>query len=88
LSGASTSDLRRLIQTKSPESAAVPPGCRAKQPSAVSLLWAEATASDCLIIGGGSVGMMAAVYLARLRRRVRVVDVGASLAAFSPKRRR
>jgi hypothetical protein len=27
--------------------------------------------------------MMAAIYLARLRRRVRVVDVGASLAALT-----
>jgi thioredoxin reductase (NADPH) len=39
---------------------------------------------DCLIIGGGPVGLLAAVYLGRYRRRVRVIDAGESRAAKIP----
>ena len=39
---------------------------------------------DCLIIGGGPAGLTAAIYLARYRRRVVVVDAGDSRAALIP----
>lgn len=39
---------------------------------------------DCLIIGGGPAGLMAAVYLARSLRRVAVIDSGASRASYIP----
>jgi thioredoxin reductase (NADPH) len=39
---------------------------------------------DCLIIGGGPAGLLAATYLGRYRRRVRVVDAGDSRAAAIP----
>lgn len=39
---------------------------------------------DCLIIGGGPAGLTAAVYLARFRRSVVVVDAGESRAARIP----
>ncbi len=39
---------------------------------------------DCLIVGGGPAGLTAAVYLARYRRRVIVVDDGKSRAALIP----
>lgn len=39
---------------------------------------------DCLIIGGGPAGLTAATYLARFRRRVMVIDDGASRAALIP----
>jgi thioredoxin reductase (NADPH) len=39
---------------------------------------------DCLIIGGGPAGLLAAVYLGRYLRNVRVVDAGESRAAKIP----
>lgn len=39
---------------------------------------------DCLIIGGGPAGLTAAIYLARYRRGVLVVDAGDSRAALIP----
>jgi thioredoxin reductase (NADPH) len=42
---------------------------------------------ECLIIGGGPAGLTAAVYLARYRRNVVVVDSGESRAALIPKSR-
>ena len=39
---------------------------------------------DCLIVGGGPAGLMAAIYLGRFRRRVIVVDAGESRAKWIP----
>jgi thioredoxin reductase (NADPH) len=39
---------------------------------------------DCLIIGGGPAGLLAAVYLGRYRRNIQVVDAGESRAAKIP----
>jgi thioredoxin reductase (NADPH) len=41
-------------------------------------------AYDCLIVGGGPAGLVAAVYLARFRRHVVVADAGASRASLIP----
>jgi thioredoxin reductase (NADPH) len=39
---------------------------------------------DCLIVGGGPAGLTAAIYTARFRLSVRVIDAGASRAALIP----
>jgi thioredoxin reductase (NADPH) len=39
---------------------------------------------DCLIIGGGPAGLLAAIYLGRYRRAVQVIDAGESRAAKIP----
>lgn len=39
---------------------------------------------DCAIVGAGPAGLIAAVYLARYRRRVRLLDAGGSRASWIP----
>lgn len=44
----------------------------------------EAAPRDCLIVGAGPAGLVAATYLARFRRRIAVVDAGESRARWIP----
>jgi thioredoxin reductase (NADPH) len=39
---------------------------------------------DCLIVGGGPAGLIASTYLARFRRKIRLIDGGQSRAALIP----
>jgi thioredoxin reductase (NADPH) len=39
---------------------------------------------DCIIVGGGAAGLTAAIYLARYRRRIRLIDAGASRVLSIP----
>jgi thioredoxin reductase (NADPH) len=45
----------------------------------------DAPPLDCLIIGGGPAGLTAAIYLARFRLSVRIVDAGESRASMIPR---
>lgn len=40
---------------------------------------------DCLVIGAGPAGLTAAIYLARFRLKIAIVDAGKSRAAMIPR---
>jgi thioredoxin reductase (NADPH) len=39
---------------------------------------------DCLVVSGGPAGLVAATYLVRFRRKIRLIDAGQSRAAMIP----
>ena len=43
------------------------------------------TTFDCVVVGAGPAGLTAAIYLARFRRKVLVIDAGGSRAVWIPK---
>jgi thioredoxin reductase (NADPH) len=45
----------------------------------------DAPLFDCLIIGGGPAGLTAAIYLARFRLSIRIVDAGQNRASLIPR---